>query len=160
MVVRGVRRHGIGLAIHAALAIWAKTPLIVARVVLVVVWVAVVGVVIAWVLLPVSLGLRAWASLLRLTLRLLLRLLAGRVGGAVATVVALGRTSAESRLVVGSAALRILAQVILLLLHGIVATEPALLRRGAILLSMGRVLPILLVVQIVRRAVLLASGVV
>lgn len=153
MVVGRIRRNAIGLSIHAALAIRAKSSLAVSRVVLVVVRVAIVWVVVSGVL-SVSLGLRTWTSLL---LRLLLLSLSDGVGGRVAAVLVLV-AAAESWLVMASAALRVLAKVIGL--GGIVASKRSLLRGNALGLGMCSLLAIVLAVEGVWVSILLVCSVV
>lgn len=155
MVVGRVRRHTIGLSVHATLAIRSKSSLTVSRVVLVVVRVAVVWVVVSGVLSSGSLRLRAGTSLL---LRLLLLSLSDGVGGRVAAVLVLV-AAAESWLVVARAALRVLAKVIGL--GGIVTSKGSLLLRGnALGLGMCSLLAIVLAVKGIWVSVLLVSSVV
>ena len=151
-----VRGTSVGLSVHAVLAaVRAEAALAIARVVLVVVGVAVVWVVVTGILLAVRLGLRTRTSLLLLRL---LRL-AGRIGGVVAAVLSISSTRSKARLVV-HAALRVLAEAVGLL-RGIVATETALLRAGVVRLALCTLLlSELLAIVVVRVAVVLARGIV
>lgn len=153
VVVRRVRRDSVRLAVHAALAaVWTEAPLAVARVVLVVVRVAVVGVIVTRVLLTVRLRLRSRSSLL------LLRLLglAGRVRCVVAAVLGIGSTSSDAWLT-----LRVLAEVVALL-GGVVATKAALLGGSTVGLALTALLltELLAVVVVVRVPIVLTRGVV
>jgi hypothetical protein len=153
VVVWGV---SVGLAIHAALAttVGTKAALAVAGIVLVIVRVAVVGVVVARILLTVRLGLAARTGLL---LRLL-SLVRG-VRGVAAAVLRISSARSETGLL--HATLGVLAEVIVLL-GSIVSTEAALLRGSTVGLALAALLlsVLLTVVVAVRVAVVLTGGVV
>jgi hypothetical protein len=154
VVIRRVRRDSVRLAIHASLAtVRTEASLTVSRVVLVIVRVAVVGMVVARVLLTVRLRLGSRSSLL-----LLLGLLglASRVRSVVAAVLGIGSARSKAGL-----ALRVLAEVIRLL-SCIVTTEPTLLGGSVVGLSLAALLlaELLAVVVVVGVAVVLTSSVV
>lgn len=153
MVVRGV---SVGLAIHAALAttIGAEATLAVAGIVLVIVRVAVVRVVVARILLAVRLRLAARTGLL---LRLLSLVRGVRSVGA--AVLRISSTRSEAGLL--HAALRVLAEVIVLL-GSVVSTKAALLRGSTVGLALTTLLlsVLLTIVVAVGVAVVLTGGVV
>lgn len=168
VVIGSIGGHSIRLAIHATLAaIRTEAALPVARVVLVIVRVAVVRVTVSGVL-SMGLRLRTWRALLRLLgLLALLRLLAllallplllclgGRVGRRVTTILAVVR-AAESRLVVQRAALRVLTETI----GSIVAGVRALLG-DTVVQAMGTLLgAVLLPICVVGGSLLLVGSVV
>ena len=127
-----------------------------------VVGVAEVRVVVAWVLLSVRLRLRARCTGSRLVLLLLLLLRLGRgVWGGVTAVLSVAATCPEARLAVDAGtALRILAQVISLL-RCVVTTKRTLLSRNVVLLTMsGLLLGIVVAVVVVGVSILLVGRVV
>jgi hypothetical protein len=158
VVIRCVRGHLVGLAVHATLSIWAKSSLAISRVILVVVGVTIVGMVVTGILLAVWLGLRSLARLLLLLTRLLSLLLlslGSRVGSAVATVLGIHSTSTKSWLVVQTT-LGILAEIIRL--RSSIAAKLSL--RGSGLLALSSLLAKLLTVVVVGVSVGLVRGVV
>lgn len=159
MVIGRIGGNTVGLAIHVALAVGAKSSLTISGIVLVVVGIAVVWVVVTGVLLSMGLGLRALASLLLLRLlRLLLLGLSSRVGGAVAAVLGITSTSSKSGLVMQRATLRVLAEVVGL--GGSVATKGSLLGGGAILLALSLLLSTELIIVVVLVSILLRRRIV